>query len=66
MTKSIVTTRRKQGAVCPVCKSPDYKIYPPEEGLTKPTIVCNQCGKSWQNGKDGGIYKQQELETKNV
>lgn len=53
--------RRKKKAVCPKCKSPDYKKVSDineEEGKTKPTFECNSCGNTWQFGRDGGIYSQ--------
>ena len=56
--KSLIRQRREQRAVCSVCHSPDYRIEPPYEGAYKPNIICNQCGESWQWGRDGGICTQ--------
>lgn len=62
---NIVKERRKQGAICCICRSPDYRMIPPIEGkTTKPTFICNGCGHSWQYGKDGGKYA--ELAAKNT
>lgn len=54
---SLISTRRRMGAVCPKCKHPGYKTYPnelPNNG--KPNFVCTQCRHIWQYGNDGGIY----------
>lgn len=53
-----IKERRNQGAVCKVCNSPDYTEYGTcqELGVTKLTFRCNQCGNTWQYGKDGGLY----------
>ena len=54
---NIVKERRKQGAVCRICMSPDYRMILPIEGeTTKPGFICNQCGHYWQYGKGGGKY----------
>ena len=59
MSKSIVAERRRRGAVCCVCRSPDYSMTPPVEGeTTKPTFECRQCGRSWAWGRDGGVYAE--------
>lgn len=57
MPKSLIAKRREQNAVCPCCKSPDYKMSPSEvfvEG--KPNFTCRPCKYSWQYGYNGGIY----------
>ena len=55
---SLFSKRKSVGAVCPVCRSPDYTITPPYEGATKPNIKCCSCGNVWQYGRDGGIYAE--------
>ena len=56
---NIVKERRSRGAVCAVCKSPDYTMEPPIDGETiKPTFKCKQCGRSWSYGYDGGVYAE--------
>jgi hypothetical protein len=54
--KSLIRQRREMGATCDICNSPDYRIEPPYEGASKPNIVCNSCGHSWQYGFGCGIY----------
>lgn len=59
-----IKERKKQGAVCPKCKSPDYKYlgrantelctYWAQEG--KHQFCCNSCAYSWQFGKTESIY----------
>lgn len=61
--KSLIKKRREQKAICPKCKSPDYKIEDNEYKWMKKNIFCNSCGNSWQYGYDGGIYM--ELDNKN-
>ena len=61
-----IKERRKVGAVCPKCKSPDYKYngranseldeYWQENG--KHEFECNSCGHHWQYGKTESIYTQ--------
>ena len=61
-----IKERRKEGAVCPKCKSPDYKYngranseldeYWQENG--KHEFECNSCGHHWQYGKTESIYTQ--------
>ena len=54
---NVIKERRNQGAVCSVCRSPDYSMTPPIDGeTTKPSFTCKQCGNGWQWGKDGGKY----------
>lgn len=57
--KSIVAQRREAGALCPRCKSPDYKMTPSEvfDG-GKPNFTCGSCDRVWQYGYDGGIYSK--------
>jgi len=54
--KSLIKQRREQGAVCPICHSPDYHVEPAYPGGWKPNIVCNQCKNTWQYGSNGGVY----------
>ena len=56
---NIIKQRRKRGAVCSVCRSPDYEMTPPIEGeTTKPSFRCGSCGHSWMFGKSGGKYAE--------
>ncbi len=55
---NILKKRRECGAICSVCKSPDYKEKPPHFNGGKPNFTCNSCGRSWQFGKDGGKYSE--------
>lgn len=54
-----ITQRRKAGALCPRCKSPNYKMTSSEvfEG-GKPNFTCGSCGNIWQYGYDGGMYAE--------
>jgi transposase-like protein len=62
---NIIKERRKQGAVCPRCKHPDYTMYPPVEGETiKPEFRCAACGNSWSYGYDGGMYAELNFNSK--
>ena len=56
MPKSIIAQRKENNAVCPKCKSPDYKMSPNELIGGKPNFTCGSCGHSWQYGYTGGIY----------
>lgn len=58
--RSLIRRRREQGAVCPECHSPDYRIEPNEIPSFKPWIICNSCGRMWMYGRDGGIYRELE------
>jgi transposase-like protein len=64
VAKNIIARRREQGAICPRCKSPDYKMSPSEvfEG-GKPIFICGSCGHSWQYGYNGGIYTELALQS---
>lgn len=63
MAKSVVKQRREQGAVCPRCQSPDYKMSPSDVFADgKPNFTCGFCGNSWQYGYDGGIYAKLALQ----
>lgn len=56
---NVIKERRKRGAVCDVCRSPDYKMTPPIDGETnRPSFECGSCGNSWMYGKDGGKYAE--------
>lgn len=54
---NIIKERRKKGAVCPICKSPDYKylgrVFEPNG---KHKFKCNSCGQYWQYGKTNSIF----------
>ncbi len=62
MAQSIIAKRKEQGAICPRCKSPDYKMAPSDifKG-GKPNFTCGSCGKGWQYGYDGGVYGELAL-----
>jgi Zn ribbon nucleic-acid-binding protein len=62
--KSLIRRRREAGAVCANCHSPDYTMSPPYYEGGKPNFTCNQCGKQWQYGYDGGIFKELEKDNK--
>jgi transposase-like protein len=63
---SKIKERRKIGAVCPRCKSPDYEYkgranaemgeYWQKNG--KHEFKCNSCGFFWQYGKTESIYTE--------
>lgn len=54
--KSLIRRRREAGAVCPVCRSPDFYMWPNGIPWLNPNITCRSCGHHWQNGRDGGEY----------
>lgn len=54
-SKGILQQRRDARAICQICKSPDYKIKC-DPDVTKPLIICKQCGNCWMYGNDGGKY----------
>ena len=53
---NVLKERRKVGAVCGLCNSPDYRQEKPYYNGGKLNFVCNSCGHSWQYGRDGGKY----------
>jgi transposase-like protein len=55
---NILKERRKRGAVCSICQSPDYVEAPPDYEGGKPNFVCKSCGTWWQYGYDGGKYSE--------
>jgi len=59
MAQSLISQRRKQGAICSRCQSPDYKMIKNEsfEGA-KPIFECGQCENRWMYGYDGGKYAE--------
>ena len=59
MAKSLISQRRERGAICDVCKSPDYKMLKNEsfEGA-KPIFECGQCKNRWMYRYDGGKYAE--------
>jgi transposase-like protein len=54
-----IKERRKAGAVCPTCKSPDYsykgRVCEPDG---KHQFECNSCKKYFQFGKNDSVYIQ--------
>ena len=54
-----INERKKSGATCPKCKSPDYiyngRAYEPDG---KHQFECKSCGKFWQYGKMESKYTQ--------
>lgn len=55
---NIIKERRKRGATCSRCGSPDYRMSPSYFEGGKPNFTCGQCRNSWQYGKDGGKYAE--------
>lgn len=55
--KSLIARRRDARAVCPSCRSPDYRRLPPQFPGAKPDYQCGSCGRIWQCGRDGGVYE---------
>jgi Zn ribbon nucleic-acid-binding protein len=54
---NLIKERKRQGAVCPSCKHPDYTMKLPIAGETiKPEFRCISCGNIWCYGYDGGMY----------
>lgn len=58
MPKSVIALRRENNAICPKCKSADYKMTSSELIGGKPNFTCGTCGHAWQYGYDGGIYTE--------
>jgi len=54
-----IKERKKVGATCPKCKSPDYKyngrVYEPDG---KHQFECKSCGNFWQYGKTESKYTE--------
>ncbi len=48
-----IKERRKVGAVCPICRSPDYKYMGKN---IKHEFKCNSCGNNWDFGRTDSIY----------
>lgn len=52
-----IKERKKAGAICSKCKSPDYKydgrVFEPDG---KHQFSCNSCGNFWQYGKTDSKY----------
>lgn len=57
---SKIHKRRFVGAICPECKSPDYRYGGLAKGNNKHTFICNSCKNTWTYGTQKSIY------TKNV
>lgn len=56
--KSLIRRRREAGAICGVCRSPDYKQFPSYISGGKLNFKCQGCGHEWQCGYDGGVYSR--------
>lgn len=59
-TMNKIKERKKAGATCPVCKSPDYN-YKGRAGVTqfsKHQFECNSCKHIWQYGSSNSIYTE--------
>ncbi len=54
--KNRVANARTDDATCPQCHTVNYKLEPPFFNGGKPNFRCNDCGRHWQNGYDGGQY----------
>lgn len=54
IAKSLIKRRRKLKAICPRCKSPDYKIDRAPDG--RPSFICVSCNEYWTCGYNGGKY----------
>ena len=56
---NIIKERRRVGAICDKCRSPDYKYigrtYKPDG---KHQFECNSCGNVWQYGNRDSKYLQ--------
>ncbi len=61
---NIIKERRKQGAICKKCKSPDY-IYIGRVNVEfgkywqkhgKHEFSCRSCGHKWQYGNTESVY----------
>lgn len=48
-----IKERREQGAVCSVCKSPDYEYLGKE---IKHEFKCKSCGRTWAYGRTESKY----------
>jgi len=55
MSLELNQRRKEAGAVCWVCKSPNYELLPPP---FQPNIRCNSCGRVWIGPGDGGVYAE--------
>jgi transposase-like protein len=53
---SIISLRRKRGAVCPRCKSPDYKCTGLTPLIRQPEFRCTSCDTVWTCGHYGEPY----------
>lgn len=54
---NIIKERRKSGAICPTCKSPDYSyIGRVREPDGNHQFKCNSCNTYWQFGKGESVY----------
>lgn len=59
---NLIKERRKSGAVCSKCQSPDYKylgrVDLGEDVIGKHQFECKSCGDYWQYGKTGSIFTE--------
>lgn len=54
---NLVKARREEGAICHICKSPDYSYMGREwEPAGKHNFKCNSCGSTWQYGNGDSHY----------
>lgn len=54
-----IKERKKVGAICLKCKSPDYKyVGRVSEPNGKHEFQCNSCGSYWQYGTKESIYTE--------
>lgn len=55
-----IKERRKKGATCPKCKSPDYEYKGRADNMEdgKHEFECNSCDHTWQYGKTESIYTE--------
>lgn len=50
-----IKERRRLGAICKACKSPDY-THKGKTEFGKNEFYCNSCGHHWQYGITDSIY----------
>jgi formate dehydrogenase maturation protein FdhE len=54
-----IKERRKVGAICSKCQSPDYKyLGRTGEPDGKHQFKCNSCGKEWHYGRNDSKFLQ--------
>lgn len=52
---NLVKERRRVGAICGVCRNPDY-VHLGLNDCGRPLFECAKCGDMWTNGTSGGEY----------